>query len=101
MKIKKDGKEYINYLSNNLPKTVEERQIKDELQSQNQIDEAEFIIEEDDEIDFTEISGIPLFRFNRYKKHYIETGIYTTPVNFKRTPENWEKLKKYYFLNDI
>jgi len=47
MNIKKDGKEYINYLSNNLPKTIEERQIKDDVQSQNSIEEDVIIFEDE------------------------------------------------------
>jgi hypothetical protein len=97
MNIKKDGKEYINHLTNNLPKTIEERQIKDDVQSQNSIE----IFEDDDIIDFDEISNIPLYEFNRYREHYIKTGKIMVPSKFEKTKENIDKLKKYFYYNNL
>ena len=101
MNIKKDGKEYINYLTNNLPKTIEERQIKDDVQNQNSIEEDAIIFEDDDIIDFDEISGIPLYEFNKYREHYIKTGKILIPSKFEKTKENIDKLKKYFYFNNI
>ena len=101
MNIKRDGKEYINYLSNNLPKTIEERQIKDDVQNQNSIEEDAIIFEDDDIIDFDEISGIPLYEFNKYREHYIKTGKILIPSKFEKTKENIDKLKKYFYFNNI
>jgi hypothetical protein len=100
MNIKKDGKEYINHLSNNLPKTIEERQIKDDVQSQNSIEDV-IIFEDDDIIDFDEISNIPLYEFNRYREHYIKTGKIMVPSKFEKTKENIDKLKKYFYYNNL
>ena len=100
MNIKNDSKEYINHLSNNLPKTVEERQIKDDIQNQNSIEE-DVIIFEDDIIDFDEISDIPLYEFNRYRENYIKTGKILIPSKFVKTKENIDKLKKYFYFNNL
>ena len=101
MNIKKDGKEYINYLTNNLPKTIEERRIKDDVQNQNSIEEDAIIFEDDDIINFDEISGIPLYEFNKYREHYIKTGKILIPSKFEKTKENIDKLKKYFYFNNI
>ena len=85
MNLKKDGKEYINQLSTSLPKTVEERQIRDNLNDIQLSKENNTIIkfEEDDEleIEYTEIGGVP------------------APYNFIKTKESLQSYKKY--LNNL
>ena len=98
MKLKKDGKEYINQLSTSLPKTIEERQIRDNLNDIQLSKENNTIIkfEEDEEIEFyKEIGGIPMSILCKYKKHYIDTSVIMVPSNFVKTKETLSKYKKY------
>lgn len=99
MNLKKDGKEYINQLSTSLPKTVEERQIRDNLNDIQLSKENNTIIkfEEDDEleIEYTEIGGVPVTTLSKYKKYYIKTGVIMAPSNFIKTKESLQSYKKY------
>ena len=72
---KKDGKDYINQLSTSLPKTIEERQIRDNL-NDIQLNKEDTIINfeeyDEPEIEYTEIGGVPVTTLSKYKKYYIQ-----------------------------
>ena len=98
MNLKKDGKEYIHQLSTALPKTIEERQIRDNLNDMQLSKENNTIIkfEEEDELEFfKEIGGIHVTILCKYKKHYIDTGVIMVPSNFIKTTDSLYKYKKY------
>lgn len=97
MKLKKDGKCYISQLSTSLPKTIEERQIRDNL-NDIQLNKEDKIInfeEYESEIEYTEIGGVPVTTLSKYKKYYIKTGLIMAPYEFIKTKESLQNYKKY------
>jgi len=95
MSLKKDGKDYINQLSNILPKTIAERQIRDNIIKKEEDDDVnEFIIEDSDE-EINEIAGIPIEKLLKYKTHYINTGQMIAPTNIIESKESINKYKKF------
>ena len=99
MTLKLDRKDYINQLSNILPKTIKERHIRDSIDEKEielQIDYADDVVENKEEKedkedndsaiicqkiqkDFFKNYDVPLAKMVYYKKHYLETGKYIVP----------------------
>ena len=98
MKLKKDGKGYISQLSTSLPKTIEERQIRDNL-NDIQLSKEDTIINfeeyDEPEIEYTEIGGVSVTTLSKYKKYYIKTGVIMAPSEFVKTKESLQNYKKY------
>jgi hypothetical protein len=92
MNLKTDGKDYINELSTLLPKTIEERTIRDSIVIQDD-DEDETSSDEED-LD-EEILGFRKSELYKYKVHYIKTGQIIAPSSFEKTKENILEYKKY------